>query len=282
MIWSGLLIGRGGFKHVNLPAIAISDETFVIGSNKKVGRKAGEALHPSRESVAQLSELKTHMGSADFAAQYQQEPVPAEGNMIKAGWFTYYTPEQLPTAFDTVFQSWDTANKLTDCSDYSVCTTWGVYQRKLYLLHVLRERMDFPTLTKRAIAHRDGYGAQTVLIEDKASGIQLLQELRSQGIGQVTGVEPEGDKQYRMQGQTVLFENKIVLLPSDAPWLSVYVHELLSFPNGKHDDQVDSTSQALSWFNPRSQDPGLLQFYSSKLAERDAQNASRCTPAAVG
>ena len=271
---SGVLLDRSNFKHIRLAAISTSDETFAVSTllgPKALSRRLGEALHPARESLDQLLALKKEMGEADFAAQYQQDPMPAGGNLIKSAWFTYYKPGECPTTFDTVFQSWDTANKLSDGSDYSICTTWGVADKQLYLLHVLRDRMDFPTLRAKAIAHRDTFGAQTVLVEDRASGTQLIQELRSSRMYQVKAVEPDGDKQYRMQGQTVLFENGVVHLPADAPWLGEYVRELLSFPNGKHDDQVDSTSQALAWFNPREPEAGIILYYQKLLKERQMQ-----------
>lgn len=86
-----------------------------------------------------------------------------------------------------------------------------------------------------------------MLIEDRASGVQLIQELRSAGRARVQGVTPKGDKAMRMQAQTAAIEAGNVLLPAQAPWLDDYLHELTVFPYGKYDDQVDSTSQALEW-----------------------------------
>ena len=268
---SGVLLEKGGFKHISLAAVATTDETFQImklGSARTVGRKAGKALHPRRESVELLQEIRRELGENVFSAQYQQAPIPAEGALIKAGWLKRYTPNERPEKFDLVFQSWDTANKLTDGSDFSVCTTWGVHGKRLYLLHVLRDRMDFPTLRTKAITHRQDYNAQTVLIEDKASGTQLLQELMSSNNYWAKGIEPEGAKLMRMHGQTVLFENGAVLLPTEAAWLADYVRELLGFPNTKHDDQVDSTSQALAWHNPRFRECGVVAYYRKLMEER--------------
>lgn len=81
---------------------------------------------------------------------------------------------------------------------------------------------------------------------------------------------PDGDKESRMKGQSILIENGAVLLPAEAPWLTDYVRELTAFPLGRHDDQVDSTSQALAWFNPRIADPGLLAYYRRRLEGRNA------------
>ena len=142
-----------------------------------------------------------------------------------------------------------------------MCTTWGRAGGKLYLLDVFRERLDFPSLCRAVIERKERYDASTVLIEDKASGTQLLQELKSRNLYWVKGIEPHADKITRMHGQTVLIENGAVLLPAEASWRSEYIRELTAFPHGRHDDQVDSTSQALTWFNPRTEEPGIILYY---------------------
>jgi len=144
-------------------------------------------------------------------------------------------------------QSWDTANKASEFGDFSVCTTWGIWNRRLYLLDVLRKRMNYPDL-KRAV--RDQWlkhRPTVVLIEDKASGTQLIQELVAEGVHSVTRYKPDGDKLMRFHAQTATIENGLVYLPQNAHWLGEYLHELITFPGSKYDDQVDSTSQALAW-----------------------------------
>jgi len=270
---SGVLLRKGGWRHICLPALAEADEEFrftSFGGTSVRRRKKGDALHAVRESPATLAALRHELGEAAFSAQYQQAPLPATGNMIKTEWLRFYEPHEMPDRFDLTFQSWDTANKLTDDSDYSVCTTWGCSGGRTYLLDVFRDRVDFPTLCRVAISLQQAHCASTVLIEDKASGIQLLQELRSRGMFVVKGIEPDADKITRMQGQSVLIENGAVLLPTKAPWLTEFVRELTAFPRGRHDDQVDSTSQALCWFNPRDAEPGILAYYKRKLAARSA------------
>jgi predicted phage terminase large subunit-like protein len=139
------------------------------------------------------------------------------------------------------------ANKSTELSDFSVCTTWGRKNKKLFLLHVLRKRMDYPEL-KRAVREQfERFRPTNILIEDKASGTQLIQELIRDNVYGVTGYEPTMDKIMRLYSVSNTIENGFVYLPAKAEWLSVYLHELTTFPNGKHDDQADSTSQALDW-----------------------------------
>jgi predicted phage terminase large subunit-like protein len=128
------------------------------------------------------------------------------------------------------------------------------------LLHVLRKRMDYPSL-KRAVREQwQAYPAAVVLIEDKASGTQLIQELTEEGLHSVTRYKPDGDKLMRLHAQSGVIENGFVYLPGEAHWLAEYLHEITTFPNGKYDDQVDSTSQALAWTKQRSSADVWIDF----------------------
>jgi predicted phage terminase large subunit-like protein len=145
-------------------------------------------------------------------------------------------------------QSWDTANKATELSDFSVCTTWGVRDKDLFLLDLFRQRLEYPALKRAVREQQHRHGATVVLIEDKASGTQLIQELIADGCHAVTRYQPTIDKTMRLHAQTAMIENGFVYIPGTAPWLAEYLHEMTVFPNGKRDDQVDSTAQFLDWF----------------------------------
>jgi predicted phage terminase large subunit-like protein len=119
--------------------------------------------------------------------------------------------------------------------------------KDLYLLHVLRKGMEYPELKRAAREQREAFDASVVLIEDKASGIQLIQELIQEGLHAVR-YQPQSDRIMRMHAQTAMIENGFVHLPKEAAWLAEYLHELTAFPRGRHDDQVDSTAQMLDWF----------------------------------
>jgi predicted phage terminase large subunit-like protein len=199
--------------------------------------------------------------------------------MVKAAWFRNYAPSERPEKFDRIVQSWDTANKASELSDFSVCTTWGIKGKDLYLLHVLRKRMEYPEL-KRAVREQcEAFEASVVLIEDKASGTQLSQELIEQGLHTVTHYQPQADKVMRMHAQTAMIENGFVHLPKEAAWLAEYLHELTVFPKGKHDDQVDSTAQMLDWLKQAGREPreGIWHYY-KELAEKQ-RNAPPARPA---
>jgi predicted phage terminase large subunit-like protein len=247
----GHVLEQGNWELISFPAIAEEDETHDYedwsGPHSFI-RKKGDVLHPERESLATLMEMRKRMGEYNFQSQYQQSPAPPGGAMVKTKWLQYY--DVLPERFWFVVQSWDTANKSGELNDYSVCTTWGVYDCKRYLLDVFRQRLNFPELKRAVCAQAAKFSPNWVVIEDKASGTQLLQDLRRDVFGLKPYQPPSGsDKLMRFFAQTAEFENGRALLPRSAPWLDDYVKEITSFPGSKYDDQVDSTAQALDYLN---------------------------------
>jgi predicted phage terminase large subunit-like protein len=239
-----------GWNVLSFPAIAEENEVHLIESplgRRSFRRKAGEALQPERESILTLKGMRQTMGEYHFASQYQQNPMPLGGIIVRTEWLTYYELEDRPARFSFILQSWDSANKSGELNDFSVCTTWGVFDRHYYLLDVFRRRLNFPDL-KRAVqelAHK--HEANIVLIEDKASGTQLIQDLKAAGMLGVRAYDPPpgADKTLRLYAQSAEFEGGRVLLPRSAPWLDEYTRELTTFPGTKYDDQVDSTTQAI-------------------------------------
>ena len=194
-----------------------------------------------------------------FAAQYQQNPQPPEGNIVKREWLKFYTPEEKPSTFGTILQSWDTAVKDTERANFSVCTTWGVKDRKAYLLDVFRRKLSFPDLKKFVQSQAILHNATVVLIEDMSSGSSLIQQLRTEGFMKVRPAPSlDGDKRMRLNGQTPMIEGGSVLFPKWADWLDTYLSELLSFPSVSFDDQVDSTVYALAWISENPQYTGTL------------------------
>ena len=138
---------------VRFPAIAEEDEVHEIETilgPRIFSRRRDEALHPQREPLDTLERIRRTIGEYNFAGQYQQSPAPLGGGLVKAKWFKYYTEKDRPQSFDRIVQSWDTANKATELSDFSVCTTWGIKAKNLYLLNVTRKRLEYPAL-KRAV-----------------------------------------------------------------------------------------------------------------------------------
>jgi predicted phage terminase large subunit-like protein len=268
----GHVLTQEPWEVISFPAIAEEDEVHKIETilrPRTFIRRRGEALHPEREPLDTLDRIRQTIGEYNFAGQYQQSPAPLGGGLVKAEWFKYYGEKDRPESFDRIVQSWDTANKATELSDFSVCTTWGVKGKDLFLLAVFRQRLEYPALKRAVREQLCQFGANEVLIEDKASGTQLIQELIADGCHGVTRYQPTCDKIMRLHAQTALIENGFVHIPETAPWLAVYPHELTVFPKGKHDDQVDSTAQFLDWFKRPFPSQGIYEYYRQMAQEAE-------------
>lgn len=246
---AGVLRAQGGdWEFLNLPAIAPADERFQLDGGVVVGRRAGEALHPERESLETLIRIRSDLGSLVFEAQYQQNPLSLDGGLIKWAWLKTYRFRPERQNGDMIIQSWDTASKANQLSDYCVCTTWLRRGADHHLLDLYRERLEFPALKRKVVELAARWSADAVLIEEKGSGTSLIQELEAaEPPLRAIAIVPEKDKVTRMAAQSVKFEAGYVFIPVDAPWLDELQRELLQFPHGRHDDQVDSISQYLGW-----------------------------------
>ena len=143
--------------------------------------------------------------------------------------------------------------KASGVSDYSVATIWLIQGHQYYLIDLVRGRFDFPELKQRAISLKEQYPHSTILVEDKASGTSLIQELRRAQIT-VIAVNPDSDKERRLYSCQPEFESGAVFFPAQASWVPELIDELLGFPGTRHDDQVDSLTQAIRW-NKRQPPP---------------------------
>ncbi len=271
----GHLLGLPGeWDVLNLPAISEVTGYHSIptaaGPIRYYVRK-GEPLNAARMPLSVLNETRLTIGEAQWASQYQQRPAPAGGGMVKEIWFRRFSPSDVPEHWDSVFQSWDTASTMAEWSAYSVCTTWGVRGKSVYLLDVYRARLLYPDLKKKVVELAARFGASRIIIEDNASGTPLIQDLRRDNQRGVEAFKPDGDKEMRMAAQAALIEQGAVYLPREAPWLAEFLHELVMFPNAKYRDQVDSTSQALrSWSAPAVKGAAYLEI----AREYNAANGS--------
>ena len=207
----------------------------------------GNALVPDLHPLEKLLETKSNLSPTQWSALYQQSPVADGGNIFDEAWLKTWTPGSLPERFDEVIQSWDMTFKDTDGSDFVVGELWGRAGVSYYLLEQVRARMGF-TASKAAVLSMCMRHPETtaVLIEDKANGPAVMDALR-EDVPDLVPVEPDGSKIARAYAVTALFSAGNVYLPSHAPWLADYKEELVAFPAGAHDDQVDATTQALRY-----------------------------------
>lgn len=241
---SGYLLAKGGWEHLCLPAVAMKDQMYRRGRVWHM-RGMGELLHPDREDVALVERARRELGSAAFAAQYQQAPVPEDGNLVKAWWFRRYG--EAPKVEERRVQSWDTAIKSGDKHDASVCLTFGECEGVSYLLDAKVVRFEYPDLKRLMVKMAKDFLPQAILIEDRASGQQLLQDMKRETQLPVIGINPVGSKMTRFAAVSALIEAGRLSLPAEAPWLAQFEQEILAFPNVNHDDQVDALTQYLDW-----------------------------------
>lgn len=229
------------WDRVRIPVIA--------EENDLIGRSEGEVLWPEYGfNMEWAKRTEKSVGSRSWNALYMQRPRPAEGTMFKRQWIRYY--KNAPTKFDEVVQSWDLAFKDTENSDYVVGQVWGRLEGMYYLLDQVRGRMAFPETLQaiRSLSYKWPQ-ASAKLVEDKANGPAVISTLKREIPG-IIPISPDGGKEVRANAVTPFFESGNVHIPDPtlAPWVNDYVEELISFPAGKHDDQVDSTTQALNRF----------------------------------
>jgi predicted phage terminase large subunit-like protein len=211
-----------------------------------LGRKRGEWLWTEWFSPEHWAQEKITQGSRNWDALYQQKPKPSEGGIFKRAWVPRY---RVPPVEGIIVQSIDTGNKPKEINDPSVCTTWLVTPLHWYLLHVWRDRVAFPDLLHSIKGLAATWKPTGIVIEDKASGTQLIQTLRAETRLPVIPFDPSphGDKIMRAQNVSPLVEAGRVLLPEQADWLIDFESEFFGFPISATKDQVDSVSQFLKW-----------------------------------
>lgn len=146
-----------------------------------------------------------------------------------------------------VTQSWDTAIKAGVQNDASVCLTFHFMQGVHRLIDAWVERVEYPELKRAVVMLAARYRPRAILMEDKASGQSIIQDVRREGVLPIIAQQPKGDKLVRVARITPMIEAGMVALPFHAPWLAAFEAEIAAFPQGAHDDQVDALSQYLGW-----------------------------------
>jgi predicted phage terminase large subunit-like protein len=257
---SGYILSTdASFRCVRLPMISEADELIRINpmsseQAKYIVRKVGGLLHSERDDQAIVDKLRFDLGEYAFSAQYQQNPTPFGGCMVKKDKMHWY-PAPITTGFSKIILSWDTASKVTSDAAYSSCVTIGVSQqnKNMYVLDCFRARLDFPALVSAAIDMRDkameNYNCRNadIIIEDASSGTQLLQELKGRGITAVP-ITAGKSKEVRFAGITPRIESGECLFPAYNPvWWFEFEKELLAFPSCKYKDQCDALSQGVEY-----------------------------------
>ncbi len=234
------------FEVFTFPAIAERKMIYTFPKSKRVViRKEGDILWPERESAENIEAQKLDMGTSRWRAQYQQDPRAVEGSILKREWWQEY--RELPKSFKRIVWSWDTAHKKGQTSDYSVGILVGETEKGFFVIDIIRRKMEFPEL-KRTV--KDCYSkssASIVLVEDKASGQDLIPELKRNTTIPIKPVKVDKDKVARVNYVAPGVESGNWFLPEMAKWKTDFIDECADFPNGDHDDQVDAFSQAAKY-----------------------------------
>jgi len=264
------------WKILELPAIAEEDGDVI-------GRMSGEALWPSRYDGDRLASTRTTIGTREWSSLYQQRPIPEGEGIVNINWLQHFPLHEwqyfmfpncealfsldrlknkwrrqildgvLPKLTKVVC-SWDTAFKEAQMNDPSAGTVWGIGDNgNYYLLDLINKRMAYPRLKRRVVALHDkwvgyGFGPIPILIEDKASGQSLIQDLKQNHTElSVIPIKADVNKKIRMSETSPLLEAGRVFIPEKASWRVDFETQMAQFPYGKFDDIVDSTSQFLRW-----------------------------------
>jgi len=249
-----------------------------VGSSYFPEWKSDEMLRIDEE------EIKAANGSRYWNALYMQDPQPDEGGIIKKKWFQWWDEEDPPQC-EFILQTYDTAFSTSKTADYSVIQTWGIfgqmgqdsegseaYVSNMILLSNVKDRFEYPELRRKAQEMHDMYRPDICIIEKKASGQSLLQDLRRAGLP-VLDYLPDRDKVSRVYASTPLMESGRVWIPSNKDWAVDLYEEAITFPNAAHDDQVDCMTMAIqymrdSWNILHPEDPNYDPIDSPRARKR--------------
>nr|WP_312052421.1 phage terminase large subunit [Brevundimonas diminuta] len=255
---SAHLSSKGGYRHLDLPAIAMRDEIIPLSHGRTHIRRIGDVLNPQREPREVLDQLKAEMGPRAFEAQYQQNPTPLEGDYLQWDKVQFYDEAPPRNRLNKVVHSWDVASSSDPKADYSVGTIWGHDGTSWLLLDVIRQRLLYPDLLARVRLERKLWKADAILVEKSSVGPALLEDLARdmRGISDPQfharacirlGINATLPKAERYFASVERLYSGFAKLPRSATWLDDLHREMQTFPAARYDDQVDSLSQFLNW-----------------------------------
>lgn len=276
---SGHVLRQGGWEHLCLPAEYESSRKIVTSLGWEDPRKKdGELLWPDRFGEAEVQQLKTQLGEYGASGQLQQRPSPAAGGIVKRAWFKMLKANEPLPKLQFILQSYDTAFTERTSGDPTAHTCWGLFNtnegKRIALLDCWQDHLGYPELRKKMYdEYKSVYGdkdkgVDVVLIEEKGSGISLSQDLRRAGIPVRTYNPGRADKVTRLHSVTPLIEAGMVYIPESQKrpggfptWADQLINQVMTFPNGEHDDLVDTMTQALIYFR----DAGFLTLDADKF-----------------
>ena len=246
---SAHLQSSNNWEILKIPALAPRNIEYNFGKFHRL-YKEGEILDSVRDTREFLQNFEREIGSRNYAAQFLQEPLPTNYHLLSPDNIHYF--EKSPDKFDFFVHSWDTAIKISEKADHTVGTIWGVLQNKYYLMQLIRKKLIYSDLKNEVEKQIHKYKPRFVLIEDKASGQSLIQDLKLLGFKNIKAIKPSLDKLTRFASIIHFFENGMVLIPRKSAFNRVLISEITNFPNSNHDDIVDSISQFLNFIKQQN------------------------------
>lgn len=237
---------------VSLPAIAEEEKKYYLFNKLYKTRKIGDILHQKMEQKQTLEIIKKELGEYNFEAQYQQNPIALDGNMIKKSWLKYFELTDFNNLFLknnlTYYISIDCASGLGTENDFTAISIFTINNEKFYLHEILRLKISYPELKNKIENLIEKYNPQSILIEDKSNGSSMIQDIGVK-YNNIIPIKPTKSKECRVNDILTTLEAGNLLIANHQSWNQELEIELLSFPSCKHDDQVDSISQFINWYN---------------------------------
>lgn len=258
---TGYIEGMGNCCKLSLPAIAVKDEKILIGDIAPYDRKQGEPLQAERESLATLERIRDEIGPYNFASQYQQTPECPDGALFKRGWFKMVTKPPKITPDGIVTVSVDTALSLSKTADYTAISLMYSDESGHYILSAERGRWEYETLKNKVSVLLKKYGREIqFIVEAAGNGISLIHALRKAEL-YCHHYHPKDDKLTRAAfALPIIHAGRVHIVNQEGQndWVEPYLNEILIFPHGRYDDQVDSLTQALIVMEKRTNPGGHL------------------------
>jgi len=241
----GHLLAEGGWRELRLPLVAEAEQEVPLSVDRVEHRRLGTTLDPDRVPLEIAQEISRTVGSVVYGAQYQQEPQPAEGTLLRLGNVERYDKPRRD--YDEIVIAVDTAMETGEANDYTACVVLGRCEHRIDVLHVDRARLPFVEQLMMVRELTRVYRGAHVLVEAANAGVALIQELRRNYALHVTPVSARHGKEQRAVAVAPLLENGDVRLPVQAEWLDAFTREVRSFPHGTNDDMVDAFVHGLNF-----------------------------------
>ena len=259
------------WTHLRLPMEFESAERCVTSLPWSDPRgEGGELLDPVRFSPETVASEKLRLGASGYAGQHQQQPFNVAGEVFRVGCLRLWQPDApLPTFVRTII-SIDSAFKTGEENDYSVAVVLGEHDKGVFLIDVIRARLAYPQLKEAMLQLAAKWRPSAVLIEDKASGQSLIQDLQQHTKLPVVPVKVDGDKLTRAHVILPTWEAGRVYALDGAPFLPALLGELYAFPKATHDDQVDAMTQGIRFLTDWRGGRGILEYYRQEVAKMSA------------